>query len=248
MSSKQVDDNDDKAAHRAVQQQQQHEQQSLQQQHPATSAFAEPPFVIPAQYYTRPHTRNARNWSYPLDSHTMPGTHHHDVHVRAGGTPDNTPCPPEAPPEPSPFKHLSKRLSFDLLDADAAAQRAARIERARLADSDLWHAVEPHTSLQRTLHVLSETFLIFRLALTLWSHLGLGMLVVGWLYCKVLFLFPKCNTQTNTTRVAMVTPPCSAHCLCHPAHAWLCTNGCILLYVEPGFALHTLRHLPPQPP
>lgn len=71
---------------------------------------------------------------------------------------------------------LSRRWSLEILDEESAKARSQRINAAQLADSDLWEIARPQHQgpLRRVVHVLEETFTIFKLAMILWSYLGLG--------------------------------------------------------------------------
>jgi hypothetical protein len=72
-------------------------------------------------------------------------------------------------------------LSDDFLDEESVRQREERINAVRLADSELWELAMPSAkgTLHAALHFLGETFTLARLALVLWSYLGLGACVGG---------------------------------------------------------------------
>lgn len=73
-------------------------------------------------------------------------------------------------------RNLSKQLSLDDFDWDAAKQRNEQIEQIALNDQDVYTV--PETKLEKAwlgiLQTLSDTFLVARLAIRLMSYLGVG--------------------------------------------------------------------------
>ncbi|KAK9805124.1 hypothetical protein WJX72_000318 [[Myrmecia] bisecta] len=74
-------------------------------------------------------------------------------------------------------RSITRRLSLDeggMAALNAAAERSQRIGNLDLADADLLGMEAAESTLQAGLKVVSETFLVARLALRLGSYLGLG--------------------------------------------------------------------------
>ena len=73
-------------------------------------------------------------------------------------------------------RNISKQLSLDDFDWDAAKQRNELIEQIALNDQDLYTV--PESRLEKAwlgfLRTLSDTFLVARLAIRLMSYLGVG--------------------------------------------------------------------------
>lgn len=73
-------------------------------------------------------------------------------------------------------RNISKQLSLDDFDWDAAKQRNEQIEQIALSDQDLYSV--PESKLEKAwlgvLRTLSDTFLVARLAIRLMSYLGVG--------------------------------------------------------------------------
>ena len=73
-------------------------------------------------------------------------------------------------------RNISKQLSLDDFDWDAAKQRNEQIEQIALHDQDLYTV--PESKLEKAwlgfLRTLSDTFLVARLAIRLMSYLGVG--------------------------------------------------------------------------
>lgn len=123
-------------------------------------------------------------------------------------------------------RNLSKQLSLDDFDWDAAKQRNEQIEQIALNDHDLYTV--PESKLEQAwlgfLSTLSDTFLVARLAIRLMSYLGVGkywqlkhaVTVVWHLFCLILKHL-MCRRYMGFQGYAFV--------LVHTAlDAWICTG------------------------
>lgn len=84
-------------------------------------------------------------------------------------------------------RNISKQLSLDDFDWDAAKRRNEQIEQIALNDQEQYDMpVKPQSKLEKAwigfLATLSDTFLVARLALKLFAYLGGGKLLMAHIY------------------------------------------------------------------
>lgn len=114
-------------------------------------------------------------------------------------------------------RNITKQLSLDDFDWDAAKQRNEQIEQIALNDQDLY--TMPESKLEKAwlgfLNTLSDTFLVARLTIRLMSYLGVGE-------CKCLLSSLQQHLYRGTSPLNHVNPNVQAA----PGSSRLCAYAC----------------------